>query len=229
MIPVRSSAFPERVSHVDQSWLTATTHHETPYTRYGKRIFDIAVALFTLFFILSWLLPIIGLAVVLTSPGPPLYIQERMGRRGRTFRCFKFRTMYHAPGQSFKQAQLGDLRITKIGRWLRRTNLDEMPQFLNVLSGEMSVVGPRPHAVEHDRPYWGEIHNYHFRYTVRPGITGLAQVRGSRGDTSLPIKMKHRLRYDLHYMKRQSLWFDFLLCWLTLKQMLLGSGNRNAW
>ena len=199
----------------------------TWYERYGKRLVDITVALFVLVFVLSWMLPIIGLAVKLTSRGPMLFKQKRSGRYGREFRCLKFRTMYFKPSSGFAQCEKNDPRVTPIGKFLRRSNLDEMPQFLNVLMGDMSLVGPRPHAVQHDDRYWFTMADYHIRYQVRPGITGLAQVRGARGETDAFIKMKHRVKYDTLYVRRQSFWLDIKVCLGTVKAML--KGNVNAW
>src|SRR5205085_5907853 len=132
----------------------------------------------------------------LSSKGPVFFVQIRSGRKGQVFRCLKFRTMYHATNPSFAQCQQDDPRVTQIGRFLRRTNLDEMPQFLNVLWGDMSVVGPRPHALQHSAQFWNTMPEYRKRYRVKPGITGLAQVRGSRGETDQLIKMQHRVKYD---------------------------------
>jgi putative colanic acid biosynthesis UDP-glucose lipid carrier transferase len=209
------------------SELSTITSKQNWYTQYGKRSFDVCLSLLVSLFVLSWLVPILGIVILLTSPGPALFIQMRTGRRGKPFACFKFRTMYFERNPEFAQATKGDARVTRIGRFLRKTNLDEMPQFWNVLIGDMSIVGPRPHALQHDSQYWNVINNYEFRYTVRPGITGLAQVRGARGETDALLKMQHRLRYDLHYMKRQSLSTDVRLCWLTVKPML--TGKVNAW
>lgn len=197
------------------------------YVRYGKRCFDVVVSMLVCVFILSWLYPIVALLIKLTSPGPVLFQQQRTGRNGRDFRCLKFRTMRHKPRAGFVQCAKHDPRITAIGAFLRRSNLDEMPQFINVLLGEMSVVGPRPHAVEHDDRYWFVLPTYHLRYLVKPGITGLAQVRGARGETTGMIKMKHRVQYDMLYAKRQSLELDIKLCLGTMKGMV--KGNVNAW
>lgn len=196
--------------------------------RFWKRSFDLLLAGLVTVLVLSWMLPLLGLLILLTSPGPVLFIQWRTGRNGRPFRCFKFRTMRHDHNNvSFRQTAFNDARITPIGRWLRRTNLDEMPQFLNVLLGDMSIVGPRPHAIQHDAEFWFKIQGYRRRYDVVPGITGLAQVRGSRGITEDSLQMKHRLRYDLFYIRKQSLWHDITICWWTLKSMF--TGNKNAW
>lgn len=175
--------------------------------------------------ILVWLIPGISLLIMLTSPGPPLFVQYRTGRNGRPFRCLKFRTMTHQRNSAFQQATREDSRITRVGGFLRRTNLDEMPQFLNVLLGQMSVVGPRPHAIQHDAEYWFSIPDYRKRYSVVPGITGLAQVRGARGLTDDDLKMQHRLRYDLFYIKNRSLLQDIKICWWTVESTFRGDKN----
>lgn len=193
----------------------------------GKRAFDFIFALVITVFILSWMIPLVSVLICLSSPGPALFIQWRTGHNRRHFRCLKFRTMHHRSDEGpFRQATRNDQRITRIGAFLRKTNLDEMPQFLNVLAGDMSVVGPRPHAVQHDAELWG-LQGYSERYRIRPGITGLAQVRGCRGETSALIRMKHRLRYDRYYIKKASIWLDLYICWCTFKQMV--KGNINAW
>lgn len=191
-----------------------------------KRPFDLLVAILVTLLILSWLIPLLSICIMLTSRGPALFIQWRTGRNKRPFRCLKFRTMTYERNATFKQAIRNDLRVTRIGRFLRKSNLDEMPQFLNVLMGDMSVVGPRPHAIQHDAEFWFKLPNYHKRYSVRPGITGLAQVRGARGLTDNSLKMQHRLRYDLFYLKKRNLGHDVQICWWTFKAML--KNNENA-
>ena len=197
------------------------------YSRYGKRLFDIIFSLSISFFLLSWLLPLAGLIIRLNSPGPIFFVQLRTGKNGRKFKCFKLRTMYHNKNAKFRQATAHDPRITHIGGLLRKTGIDELPQFINVLLGDMSVVGPRPHAVQHDREFWDVIPKYPIRYTIKPGITGLAQVRGARGETEALRKMEHRVRYDLYYIKKQSFALDLKLCIGTISSML--NGNVNAW
>jgi len=135
--------------------------------------------------------------------------------------------MTHNPKASFRQASQNDNRITRIGRFLRQSNLDELPQFINVLRGEMSVVGPRPHALEHSAQFWHSMPDYKKRYRTKPGITGLAQVRGCRGETRERIKMAHRVRYDRFYNRKQSFGLDLWICWQTLLSMI--KGNINAW
>lgn len=191
----------------------------------NKRAFDLILSGLIAVFFLSWMIPLIGLAIVLTSPGPPIFVQIRSGRNGRQFRCLKFRTMYTPPAgrDTYWPACRNDPRVTRLGRFLRRTNLDEMPQFLNVLLGDMSLVGPRPHPIELDAQYWFRLPNYPLRYGIRPGITGLAQVSGCRGGISHPLMMKHRVRYDRFYIQHVSLFLDVYVCLLTLVAMFRGN------
>lgn len=191
-----------------------------------KRVFDLAIAGIVSVTVLVWLIPLIGLLIKLSSRGPILFVQMRTGRDGKPFRCFKFRTMTHSPNAEFKQVTANDVRVTRLGHILRRSNLDEMPQFLNVLLGQMSVVGPRPHPLPLDAKYWHSMPGYKDRYAVRPGITGLAQARGARGETDVPYKMQGRVRYDHLYIRRQTSRLDVKICWWTVKAAL--NGNKNA-
>lgn len=192
-----------------------------------KRMFDVVVSIIVTVSVLIWLIPLLGLLIKLSSPGPVLFIQLRTGRFGRVFPCLKFRTMAHNDQSEFKQASRDDQRVTRLGKILRRTNLDEMPQFLNVLAGHMSIVGPRPHAIQHDAQYWNSLPGYKERYIVKPGITGLAQVRGARGETRETYKMKVRVQYDSLYIRRQSTRLDAKICLWTIKAAM--NGNKNAW
>lgn len=199
---------------------------------YGLRkwLFDVVVASIVVVCVLTWMMPIIGLLIKLTSPGPVFFVQWRTGRYGQPFRCFKFRTMHHNRAHGhvpFRQTAHGDTRVTRIGQFLRKTNLDEMPQFLNVLMGNMSVVGPRPHAIQHDAEFWFSLPNYPRRYSIPPGITGLAQVRGARGITDDIKKMEQRLRYDLFYIRKKTLFHDAQICWWTVASMF--RGDPKAW
>lgn len=196
-----------------------------PHKRLLKRGFDVCFALLIIIIILSWLIPLIGLLIRIESPGPILYIQKRTGYRGRWFFCLKFRTMTHNPKARFQQATKNDKRITDLGHFLRKTSLDEMPQFLNVLIGDMSIVGPRPHALQHSAQFWNTMPEYRKRYRVKPGITGLAQIRGCRGETDQLIKMQHRIKYDRFYNRHRSFRMDIWICWLTVKAMLNGDGE----
>ena len=192
-----------------------------------KRLFDITIACLVTGCILIWLIPLLVLLIKLSSPGPALFVQMRTGRNGRIFPCLKFRTMTYERNAQFRQAIQNDLRVTRIGRFLRKSNLDEMPQFLNVLAGHMSIVGPRPHPIPLDAQHWHTLPGYKERYTVRPGITGLAQARGARGATDELYKMKLRVRYDHLYIRRQSTRLDTRICWWTVKAAIYG--NKNAW
>jgi putative colanic acid biosynthesis UDP-glucose lipid carrier transferase len=186
-----------------------------------KRASDIVVSLLVAVFILSWLIPLIGLLIRLESRGPILFVQLRNGRHGQPFPCLKFRTMVYQREETFKQAARYDPRITRIGRILRKTNLDEMPQFLNVIVGHMSIVGPRPHAIQHDAQFFHLIQDFPKRYTTKPGITGLAQTRGLRGETGL-LEMTHRVKLDLWYIKKNSFLLDVKICWWTVEKMIKG-------
>lgn len=192
-----------------------------------KRIFDLLLSGLVMLLLMTWLFPIIAIAIRLNSPGPILFVQLRTGRNGRPFRCFKFRTMTYERNAEFRQATKNDRRVTRTGRILRKTNLDELPQVMNVLLGDMSIVGPRPHPVQLDAQHWNTLPGYPKRYAVKPGITGLAQVRGCRGETAQLIQMQHRVRYDRMYIQKQSLWLDVKICWWTFYKMVLG--DSKAW
>jgi putative colanic acid biosynthesis UDP-glucose lipid carrier transferase len=173
-----------------------------------KRLFDIV---FSAGFLASaWpVLLSIAVAIRLSSPGPVLFKQRRYGRDGGEIEVWKFRTMsVSEDGPSVRQATRDDPRVTRLGAFLRRTSLDELPQFVNVLLGDMSVVGPRPHAVAHNRHYRTQILEYMLRHKAKPGITGWAQVNGWRGETDTLEKMIQRVAHDLEYIRRQSFWFD---------------------
>jgi Undecaprenyl-phosphate glucose phosphotransferase len=192
-----------------------------------KEVFDRSFAALALI-ALAPLLLVIAAAVKLSSRGPVFFRQKRTGADGRVFRIYKFRTMYvHAVKDGVvKQATRGDARITRIGAFLRSTSLDELPQFLNVLRGEMSVVGPRPHAVEHDAMYQKVVDGYIHRYLTKPGITGWAQVNGYRGETDRVEKMENRVAYDLYYVKNWSFALDMRIVAATILQ---GFKNINAY
>lgn len=159
----------------------------------------------------------IALAIKVTSRGPVFFRQRRYGVGGKEISVFKFRSMTTADdGAVVKQASKGDARITPLGGFLRRTSLDELPQLFNVISGGMSLVGPRPHAVAHNQKYNTEIIEYALRHDVKPGITGWAQVNGWRGETDTLRKMVYRVEFDLHYIRNWSIWLDIKILWLTV-------------
>ncbi|MCU0624308.1 MAG: undecaprenyl-phosphate glucose phosphotransferase [Gemmatimonadaceae bacterium] len=169
-----------------------------------------------------------AIAVRVTSPGPILFRQRRYGLDGQEIVVWKFRTMkVQEDGAVVRQATKDDDRITPLGRFLRRTSLDELPQFFNVLQGRMSVVGPRPHAVAHNEMYRKLIKGYMIRHKVKPGITGWAQVNGARGETDTIDKMRTRIEFDLEYLRNWSLRLDLLIVWKTFWQAI--RGDRNAY
>lgn len=174
-----------------------------------KRIFDIVFSLSVIVLVLSWLFPIIAILILIDSRGPVLFSQERTGLLNRSFKCLKFRTMVVNDRANTAQAQRNDPRVTKIGAFLRRTSLDELPQFFNVLAGSMSVVGPRPHMLRHTEEYSQLVDKYMVRHLVKPGITGLSQVMGYRGETQHDLYlMKMRVRMDRFYIENWSFYLD---------------------
>lgn len=170
----------------------------------------------------------IALVIKITSPGPVLFKQYRTGVNGKQFKVYKFRSMriHEEENGQVTQATKGDSRITPIGAFLRRTSLDELPQFYNVLQGRMSIVGPRPHALAHNEYYKELVESYMRRHKVKPGITGWAQVNGLRGETDTLEKMEKRVEYDLWYIDNWSLWLDLRIIFLTIFK---GFINKNAY
>ena len=200
------------------------------HSRLLKRIFDILLTIDIYLVILSWLMPIIAIAIKLTSSGPILYKAERWSRKNKKITIYKFRTMYTGCKTTDEngrhlQAQRIDPRVTKIGKFLRKTNLDELPQFWNILKGEMSIVGPRPHSTPLNYQSQNEVKHYMMRHIVKPGLTGWAQVNGFRGPTNDPKLMQKRVEYDLFYIENWSIWFDVQIILLTLRRMLQGDPN----
>lgn len=197
--------------------------------RFLKRSFDIFFSLFVIIFFLSWLTPVISLLIKLLSGGKVFYTQSRVGMKNKKFSFYKFRTL--VPVDPSKREQYlpvveGDERITGIGKVLRKTNLDELPQFLNVLKGDMSVVGPRPHFLPYNEVYSEIVDEIKLRSRVRPGLTGWAQVHGLRGDSPDPIENERRTRkrieYDIWYIENWSIWLDIQIIMLTIWQMIKG-------
>jgi len=194
--------------------------------RFVKRIFDITLSLFVVLFVLSWLVPLIAFAIKISSPGPIFFKQERWGRNNRKFIAYKFRSMHVRNEEgTYQQATKNDHRITKIGRILRKTNIDELPQFFNVLKGDMSVVGPRPHPTSLNLESKEKIDLYMVRHFVKPGVSGWAQVNGFRGETKNEELMKKRVGYDLWYIENWSVWLDVQIIFLTIWAMIVGDPN----
>jgi Undecaprenyl-phosphate glucose phosphotransferase len=190
-----------------------------------KRIFDVAFSSLILFGICSWLFPLIAILIKLDSRGPIFFKQQRSGRAGKDFLCFKFRTMVVNSEADTRQATKNDDRITRLGRFLRESNIDELPQFINVLLGDMSVVGPRPHMLKHTQEYSKTISNYMLRHLIKPGVTGLAQAKGYRGQTDDNYSMKNRVRVDILYIERWTFLLDLKVIGLTVKNMFKGEDN----
>lgn len=194
--------------------------------RYLKRSFDILFSLFIILFIVSWLCPILAILIKLESDGPVFFVQTRTGRNNGNFKCYKFRSMRINADADKKQATRDDRRITRIGAFLRKTSLDELPQFFNVLIGSMSIVGPRPHMISHTEEYSQLTDKYKTRLLLRPGITGWAQILGLRGEIKNTEAMIERIDADVWYLKNWSFMLDlkiiFLTFWITLK------GDKNA-
>lgn len=186
------------------------------YNRWVKRAFDIIFSLFVCVFILSWLFPIIAILIKLSSKGPILFKQKRSGKNNEIFECLKFRSMRVNEDSDKKQATRNDSRVTKIGRFIRKTSIDEMPQFINVLKGDMSIVGPRPHMIKHTEEYGQQINKYMVRHFVKPGITGLAQIKGYRGETSNPKMMENRIRMDMLYVESWNMALDIWIIFRTI-------------
>jgi putative colanic acid biosynthesis UDP-glucose lipid carrier transferase len=198
--------------------------------RIYKRIFDIVFSLLIIVFVLSWLIPIISLLIKIGSKGPVFFKQERWGLNNKPITCYKFRSMIDTSKDvdengNYQQAQKNDPRITSIGRFLRKTNLDELPQFFNVFLGSMSVVGPRPHPVPLNVASKDSIENYLMRHWVKPGISGWAQVNGFRGETREPSLMKKRVEHDLWYIENWTYWLDLQIIVQTMVNMVKGEKN----
>ena len=193
--------------------------------KFIKRIFDIVFSFSVMIFILSWLFPILYVVVKVSSKGSALFKQDRIGADNKKFSCYKFRTMIITPdAEKYDPLTENDSRVTRVGKFLRKSNLDELPQFINILKGEMSVVGPRPHALPFNQVYEKMVSEIKIRSWVKPGITGWAQVHGLRGDAQdydeNKIRTKKRIEYDLWYIENWSFWLDIQIILLTIWQMI---------
>ena len=190
--------------------------------RFFKRTFDLIFSIVVIVLLLSWLYPIIAILIKLSSKGPVLFKQLRSGVNNEEFVCYKFRSMTRSSDSDSKQATQGDARITKLGLFLRKTSLDEFPQFINVFMGDMSIVGPRPHMLLHTEEYSELINKYMVRQLVKPGITGIAQVRGYRGETKELEDMEGRVRLDVWYIENWSLSLDINIILQTIWNIFKG-------
>lgn len=210
------------------NWLLLKEYNE-PLTslknRIAKRLYDCIISSLVIILILSWLVPLIGLLIKLESKGPVFFRQMRSGRNNQSFLCYKFRTMVSNADSDQKQATRDDARITKIGAFLRRTSLDELPQFINVLKNEMSITGPRPHMLRHTEEYSSQIKEYMTRLYVKPGLTGWAQVNGFRGETPDLYSMQKRIEHDLWYLQNWSLALDIKIFFRTIINIIRREEN----
>ena len=191
-----------------------------------KRAFDLVLATAALL-LLSPLFALVALLIKLDSPGPVFFLRRRHGFNQEPFRILKFRTMTTADdGAHIAQARNGDPRVTRVGRWLRRWSIDEFPQLVNVLLGDMSLVGPRPHALAHDQAWARKVSRYARRHNVKPGITGWAQVNGLRGEIGTDKAIRQRVEHDLYYIDNWSIWLDILI---LVRTVLSRKAYLNAW
>jgi putative colanic acid biosynthesis UDP-glucose lipid carrier transferase len=190
-----------------------------------KRAFDIAFSLFVIIFVLSWLIPLMAILIKLSSRGPVFFVQQRSGKDNKPFKCYKFRSLAVNADAHEKQVTRGDARITRLGRFLRKSNLDELPQFFNVLMGSMSIVGPRPHMLRHTEMYSKVLGQYMIRHFVKPGVTGWAQVNGFRGEIKKEDQLRQRIEHDIWYLEHWSLWLDLRIIFLTVFVTIKGDKN----
>ena len=195
---------------------------QEPVSQFVKRFFDILFSLFVIVFVLSWLTPILAICIKLESKGPVFFKQSRNGFNYQEFDCYKFRSMTPNKDAHLHQATKGDERITKVGVFIRKTSMDELPQFFNVLFGDMSVVGPRPHMVSHTNMYAQRIDKFMVRHFVKPGITGLAQVSGFRGEVEKDDDIVSRVKYDIFYIENWSLLLDVKIILQTVTNAIKG-------
>ena len=187
-----------------------------------KRLFDIVFSLVVIFGILIWLGPLLAFLISVESRGPVFFIQKRTGFDNDEFQCFKFRSMAMNDSSEYQQAGKNDMRVTKIGRFIRKTSIDELPQFYNVLFGNMSVVGPRPHMLKHTDEYANRVDKYMLRHFVKPGITGLAQIRGYRGEIERDSDIQNRIKFDIFYVENWSFFLDLKIIVQTIVNALKG-------
>lgn len=194
-------------------------YQPSPYYAAVKRVMDIIISMTFILLVMSWVYPIVALLIKLTSKGPVFFIQKRTGYKGIEFDCFKFRTMYVNADADTKQATSNDKRITPVGRFLRATHLDETAQFFNVLLGDMSIVGPRPHMLYHTRNYSQFIPYYNLRHEAIPGMTGMAQVKGFIGEINVERELRKRIQWDVYYLKHRSVSMDIKIIIGTFGQV----------
>lgn len=193
---------------------------DNSYSRLLKRSVDIVVSLTIIITILSWLIPVMAVLIKLDSKGPVFFLQKRNKRNGGVFNCLKFRSMIENDEADDLPASKDDKRITRLGRFLRNSFIDELPQFFNVFVGDMSLIGPRPHMISDNNKYEELIEYYDFRHKVKPGITGLSQVMGYVGETKNVHAMRDRVQLDIFYIRHWSFGFDMRIMWHTFRKLV---------
>jgi putative colanic acid biosynthesis UDP-glucose lipid carrier transferase len=192
-----------------------------------KHFFDVVFSLFVILTVLSWLTPILGLLIKLESRGPVFFKQRRNGLNYKEFYCYKFRSMRLNSEADLEQVQKNDPRVTKFGKILRKFSLDELPQFFNVILGDMSVVGPRPHMVSHTEMYAKSVDKFMVRHFIKPGITGLAQINGCRGEVETEKDIVNRVKFDIFYIENWSILLDLRIIYKTVINVI--SGEEKAY
>ena len=195
---------------------------DEPINQFIKRSFDILFSLFVIVGVLSWLTPLLGIIIKFESKGPIFFKQKRNGLDYKEFYCYKFRSMIPNPEAHLHQIKKNDPRVTKVGKFIRKTSIDELPQFINVLKGDMSVVGPRPHMVSHTHMYAEKIDKFMVRHFIKPGITGLAQVSGFRGEVEDDTFITNRVKYDIYYLENWSILMDLRIIYKTISNAFTG-------
>jgi putative colanic acid biosysnthesis UDP-glucose lipid carrier transferase len=205
-----------------KSYRFGDTYRENELKNGTKRLTDLILSFLTIVFVMSWLYPIVAIAIKLSSKGPVIFKQRRHGLYNKPFYCYKFRTMVMNNEADTKQATQNDQRVTKVGRFLRKTSLDEIPQVFNVLTGEMSIVGPRPHAIPMNWEFSKSIDDFMMRHAVKPGITGLAQSKGYRGEIRCFFDIYSRYKFDIFYVKNWCLMLDIRIIIATVINLLKG-------
>lgn len=225
-LPDNKGNFLKRVKYQYYDYLPVMSFREIPledsFNVFVKRVFDVIFSVIIIFFILSWLTPLLAIFIRLESKGPVFFKQSRNGFNYKEFECYKFRSMMPNPKAHLEQVTRGDQRITRIGKFIRKTSIDELPQFFNVLLGDMSVVGPRPHMVSHTEMYAKRIDKFMVRHFVKPGITGLAQTSGFRGEVETDKDIIGRVKYDIFYIENWSLILDLKIILKTFLNAIKG-------
>jgi putative colanic acid biosynthesis UDP-glucose lipid carrier transferase len=195
-------------------------YQPSSYYQTVKRAIDLVVSMTFIILVMSWLFPIVAILIRVSSPGPVFFRQKRTGLKGVEFDCFKFRTMRVNDEADTKQATANDSRITTIGKFLRKTHIDETAQFFNVLLGDMTIVGPRPHMLYHTRYYSQRIPYYNLRHETQPGMTGMAQIKGYIGEINVERELRKRVQWDIYYLKNRSIWLDIKIILNTFGQVI---------